>query len=80
MLGALAGSVVGAALGAKLAATNEGRGPTFGTALKGALLGTVPGLAAAVLGGTIDRWAGVVGFTVAQGTVAGLWARSRTSP
>ncbi|MHB1191545.1 MAG: hypothetical protein ACYC6F_00740 [Longimicrobiales bacterium] len=79
MLGFFGGSVVGSALGVKLAASHEGRGPTFRSALKGALLGTVPGIAAAViLGETIDPWAGLVGFSLAQGTVAGLWARSHT--
>ncbi len=78
MVGFFGGSVVGSALGVKLAARSDGRNTTFASALTGGLVGSVAGLAAAVvLGGTIDRWAGFVGFSLAQGTVAGLWARSR---
>ena len=78
LLGGLAGSVVGSALGSRLAARYQGRAPTFGAAVKGGLLGSLAGLAGAAIGGPIDPWAGLVGFSLAQGTVAGLWARSHT--
>ena len=78
MLGFFGGSVVGSALGVKLAASHDGGRTTFASALTGGLLGSVAGLAGPLVVGGTDPWFGALLFSLTQGTVAGLWARSHT--
>ena len=78
MLGFFGGSVVGSALGVELAARHDGRRTAFASALTGGLLGSFAGLWGPLVVGNDAPLFSALFFSLTQGTVAGLWAHSRT--
>jgi len=78
MLGFFGGSVVGSALGVKLAARHDGGNTTTTAALTGGLLGSVAGFWGPLMVGNDAPLVSALLFSLTQGTVAALWARSRT--
>lgn len=76
MLGFFGGSVVGSALGVQLAARHEGGNATTASALTGGLLGSVAGLWGPLVVGNDAPLVSALFFSLTQGAVAGLWARS----
>lgn len=78
-LGAMVGSAVGSALGANIAARHGGASPTFRSTLVGGALGILSGVAGSYLMAQVapEGPAPLVGFSVGQGIVTGLFAARR---
>ena len=77
--GVFLGTILGSALGAKLFAERKGAHPKFGRVLLAAAGGSFVGLVASgiVFNLTDDGRAGLIGFSIGQGFVAGSYAGRR---
>jgi hypothetical protein len=77
--GVFLGAILGSALGAKLFAERKGAHPRFGRVLWAAAGGSLVGLitSGVVFSLTRDGRAGLIGFSIGQGFVAGLYAGSK---